>query len=187
MIKMPPFVRIDDEVFGLHQCSQHVAVSALFVGTARVIGRGPFRKFVKTGRHRDQLTGLQIIDSQVHRAASVVLRAPFRVRDKLALVQADDIPKQLRDRPRPIAVEDHKAEAFFSKLLMHPHERFRRRPLKKSPSLSVNGSADKIVRRRVSDIELYRVVEFCELYQMRLGFVSLLSVWLACGPKSYNS
>ena len=65
----------------------------LFVGAARVIGRGPFRKLIKAGRHRDKLARLQFANAQVNGAASIMFRTALRVCDKLPLIFADDIPE----------------------------------------------------------------------------------------------
>jgi hypothetical protein len=52
---------------------------------------------------------------------------------------------------------------------MHTKQRLRGWRLQERPCFVVNRRPDKIVGSRVTNIELYRVVEFCKFYQIALA------------------
>ena len=138
MIEMPPFARVDDKIFGFHQTAQKIAIFALNLCSARVIGRGAFGKFVKARRHFEKLVRVQIKNAQINRTAAIVFRAFRRIGDEFPLFGRDDFPEKFRDPPRAITVENYQTEIFFAQFLMNADDRFGGDLLKKSARLRVN-------------------------------------------------
>jgi len=165
---MPPFVRVHKEALGFHQRAEFIAVSTLLVGAARVIGRGSFGELIKIRRHRDELSGLKLVDAQIDGAAAIMLRTFCGVGDVLTLFGLDDIPKEFRDRPRAVAVENYDPETVFFEFLVNADESFRRITLKERTCLGIDDPAGKIIGACVADIEFYRLAEFGEFYHGKI-------------------
>src|SRR5262245_10252872 len=72
VIEMPPFGFVDGKAFGFHRSPQEIALPALWRGAAGVGGIGAIRHFVVAADHGDGLTGLTIVQRQIHRAAAIV-------------------------------------------------------------------------------------------------------------------
>ena len=74
----------------------------------------------------------------------------------------------------PVAVVDDQAVSLGLELLIGADQRFRSRALKKCARLGIQRSSQKIIRSRVTHVELDRGIELDQLHQFRLAETSLL-------------
>ncbi len=75
------------------------------------------------------------------------------------LVGRRRVPEDLRDVPGTVRVVDQQPVAFGGERAVDADERFRRRALQERACLLVERSAEKVVRRRVADVETDRRIE----------------------------
>src|SRR5580658_6874154 len=96
------------------------------------------------------------------------------VGDKNLFVVWRGFPEYFGHVPGAVAVVDDQAVSLGLELMMGAEERFRSRALKKRTRLGIQRSTQKIVRSRVTHVELDSGIEFDQLHQVRLTESSLL-------------
>jgi len=123
---MPPFGWIHGEPLLLHFSAQQLPVRALLVGAARVIRIRSRGHLVVPAGHLDFAAGLKIVQSQIHRATTIVTRSLGRVGDKFMLVRRGSVPEYFGDIPGPIGIENQQTVALLHQFAMGAQQSVRR-------------------------------------------------------------
>lgn len=171
VVVVPPLAGIDLEALLLHRGAEEIAAREELRRAARVLRRGAVGELVVRARHLRFRSRGQDVERDVGRAPPVVLRALPRIRYEtpVAVRLRDDLPEQLRHRPRTVPVEDHDAVALGGERPVRAEKGFGRRPLEEGPRLRVDGPLREVVRRGVPDVEVDGKLELHELDQVRLA------------------
>src|SRR5260370_3019522 len=153
VIKMPPLGLVYRKAFRLHGAAKQIAVPSLERRASGIIGEGARRHFVVGSWHFDWFASRQIVESEIGGAAAVVAGALRGIGDEDFPFGRSGIPEYLRDVPRAIGVVDQQAVAEGFEFLLDAQQSFGRWALQKGACLRINGSAEKVVRCGVANIQ----------------------------------
>src|SRR2546425_9753236 len=117
-------------------------------------------------RHFHFLAALQIKQREINGATAIVSRSLLGIGYEDLLVFRRCVPKDFRHIPRPITIVNDETVTLLSQRLIHAHQCFGSRTLQECARLLVNRPPQKVVLRRITNIELDRWIEFNELDQV---------------------
>ena len=129
VVEVPPFGFEDAEALVFHGVAEKVATGSLFGGASGVGAVGAGRHFVVDAGHFDFATGLDIVESEIDGAAAIVAGPFSRVGNEFVLIGRSGVPKDLRDGPRAVGIEDEQAVALLEKGAVGAEEGFGGGPL----------------------------------------------------------
>src|SRR6266571_6467038 len=116
--------------------------------------------------HLHFLAALQIKQREINGATAIMSRTLLGIGDEDLLVFRRCIPEDFRYLPRPISVVNNQTITLLPQRLIHAHQRVGSRTLHECARLLVNRPSQKVVLRRITNIELDRWIEFNELNQV---------------------
>src|ERR1051326_2602969 len=169
VVEVPPLRVVHREALGFHGLPEHLPVPALPRGPAGVGGIGAVRHLVVDPRHLDGAPGLEIVERQVHGAATVVAGAGRGIGDELVLGGRGRVPEHLGHVPGPVGIVDQETEPLRPELPVGPYHRLRGRALHERPRLAVERRAQEVPRGGVADVEPDGGVEPDQLDQVRFA------------------
>src|SRR5580692_6852201 len=156
---MPPFVFIDGEAFRFHGAAEQVAVPALERSAAGIVGEGTRRHFIVSAGHFDGFAGGQVVEREVHGATAIVTRAFLRIGNKNLAFCRGGVPENFGDVPGAIGVVNEQAVAQRLKFVESADKSHGGGALQERASLSIDGSAEEVVRRCVANVEMNLRIE----------------------------
>ncbi len=165
-VEVPPLARIHREALPLEHATQQRAVPALQRCAAGEVGVGARCRFVIRGRHFDRRARLQIVQRDVDRGAAIMLGAFHGVGHEPARRGGRRVPKDLRHMPRPVGIVDQETVADRPEDPCSPHEREGGGTLEECMGRRVEDATEKVVGRRVSNVEPDRRIEHCRFHQI---------------------
>ena len=91
----------------------------------------------------------------------------FRISHENLLVVGRRFPEYLGYVPGPVTIVDDQTVTLGLELMIRADQRFRGRALQKRPRLGIQRSSQKIIRSRVTHVELDRGIELDQLREYR--------------------
>lgn len=164
---MPPFRVVDAKALGFHGTAQKFTIEASQRRASRIVRIGTLRHFIISARHLERLACLEVVESEVDGATTVVAGALGGIGDEDMLVFGSSVPEDFGDVPGAVGVVDEEPEAVFREFAVGAEQGFGSGALEEGAGLRVEWDSEEVGGVGVADIEFDGAIERAEFDEFR--------------------